>query len=170
LVELSGESVLFLRVRPGEVERALGDLKENPSVKGAEPTLGPYDIVVTAAFPDDVALRTFAAEMEAKEYCEGCAVRPSFRQWVREGAEEKPVNAWTLIHARNTEKTMRALQNVPAVNRVYEIPGEFNMVANLAVDDPAKLMDTLTRDVHRIEGIRRTETLTAIRKPEPPQP
>lgn len=167
-MELPGETVVFLRVRPGNVERALQDLRKHASVRTAEPTLGSYDMVVTGAFRDDGALRAFVREVEAKEYCDGCEARPSFRQWAREGAKDVPLQGWTLIQARNSEAAMKSLQSVAAVNRIYEVPGEFNLVANVAAESPAKLMEALTKGIHRIEGIRRTQTLAGFREPKPP--
>ena len=165
-MELPEETVVFLRVRPGNLDRVLKDLRRNASVRTAEPTLGPFDLVVTGAFRDDVALRNFVKEVEAKEYLDHCEVRPSFRQWTREGAVERPFLGWALIQARNPDAAMKGLQSVAAVNRIYEVPGEFNIVANLSVDDPSKLLETVTREIHKIEGVRRTETLMGFRSAE----
>ncbi len=166
MVGLEGETVVFLKVRPGNIDRALQDLRRNASVRMAQATLGPYDLVVRGSFRDDAALRAFVKEVEGKEYADGCEARPSFRQWAREKEVEMPLVGWTLIHARNPEATMKGLQNIASVGRVYEVPGEFNLVASVHAQDATKLMETLTKEVHKLEGIRRTETLTGIREPE----
>jgi len=61
---------------------------------------------------------------------------------------------------------MRGLQNIAAVSRVYEMPGQFNLIASVQAKDPPALMDTLTKEVHKLEGVRRTETLMGFREPE----
>ncbi len=156
------ESVLLLRLRAGMLERALDDLKKNESVRVAEPTLGPYDVIVTANLKDEASLQAFAKGLQSQEYVAGLELRMPVRQWTREGAADKPLHGWTFIHASNPDAAMKALQAVATVNRVYQLTGEFNVLATLAVDDPTSLVETVTRDVQRIEGVRRTETLTGI--------
>jgi len=166
MVDLEGETVVFLKVRPGNVDRAVKDLRRNESVRMAQATLGPYDVIVRGSFRDDAALRAFVKEVEGKEYADGCEARPSFRQWSREKAIDAPLVGWTLIQARNPESTMKGLQNIAAVSRVYEMPGQFNLIASVQAKDPTALMDTLTKEVHKLEGVRRTETLMGFREPE----
>lgn len=166
MAELTGDSVLLLRVTPGRVEEAIRELKRNPSVREAEPVLGPYDIAVTGAFRDSASLRRFAEEVESKEYCEGCVAYPSYEHWSRERVEEKPARAWTLIRTRDAARAVRELQKVPGVQRILSTVGEFNVVANIAVDEPHEIQSTVLRDIQKISGVRRTETLANLRESE----
>lgn len=167
VIELPGESVLFVRVKPGTAERASKELREHPSVSRVESVLGPYDLVVTGAFKDLASLRTFAEEVEGKEFCEGCTASPSFEEWARPTSRKGEISAWTLIKAANPERAMKALQGIPAVNRIYTTAGEFNVIANVAADKPHELLETLTQQIQKIREVRRTETLAGIPEEEP---
>ncbi len=165
-MELPGESVLFVRVKPGATDRALKELREHPTVSKAEPVLGPYDIVVTGAFKNLDELRKFQEELETKEFCEGCVPNPSFEEWARPEPEKREISAWTLIKAVNPQRTLQELQRIPAVNRVYTTAGEFNVIANVAANKPHDLMDTILKHIQAIKDVRRTETLTGIPEEE----
>lgn len=165
-MELPGESVLFVRVKPGSLDRALTELREHPSVSKAEPVLGPYDVVVTGAFKDIDALHKFAEELEAKEFCEDCRANPSFEGWERPEKKAREISAWTLIKAANPQRTMKELQRVAAVNRIYTTAGEFNVIANVAADKPHELIETLTKEIQKIKDVRRTQTLAGIPEEE----
>ena len=162
MVELSEESVLFLRVKPGRVENALSELQRHSKVKTAEPVLGVYDIAVTGAFRTMAELRKFQAEIEAKEFCEGCAAHPGFENWSRKEEAEEPVNGWTLIQAVDAERAMQELQKVPSVQRIIGTTGEFNVLARIGAEDQNKLQETVIRDIQKVRGIRRTETRPSL--------
>jgi DNA-binding Lrp family transcriptional regulator len=165
-MELPGESLFFLRVKPGEVETAIRELKQYPKVERAEPTLGPYDVVAPVNVRDAEELREFAAEIEAKPFCEGCAVIPSVSTWTREPSMAKAVSAWTLIHATDSKSVAEALRGIETINQVYETMGEFNVIANLAVEELSALRETLIGKIQKIEGVKRTETLTSLESRE----
>ncbi len=164
MVELSEESVVFLRVTPGHVERALEELRKYPHVKEVEAVMGPYDIAVTGAFRNAEELRKFQAEVESKEFCEGCSAHPGFENWRREEAVEEAVNGWTLIRAVDVERAMKELQQVPSVQRIIGTAGEYNLIARIGASDPNKLQETVIRDIQKIQGIRRTETRPTLGK------
>lgn len=158
----SKESVLLLRVRAGNLERAMEELKKNDSVRSAEPILGPYDLIVTVRVKDEATLNGFLNEMKAKEHWEAVEARTARTSWRRDGATDRPIHGWTFIRAERPDGALKALQKVAGVNQVYQMEGDYNLLAKLDVDTPKSLMDTLLRDVRRIEGIRRTETLTGV--------
>jgi DNA-binding Lrp family transcriptional regulator len=165
-MELPGESLFFLRVKPGEVETALKELREHPKVARAETLLGPYDIVAPVNIRDTEELRELASEMESKPFCEGCSVMPSVATWSREPAVRKAVSAWTLIHATDSKSVAEALKDIETINKVYETMGDFNVIANLAVEELSALHETLIKRIQRIEGIKRTETLASLESSE----
>ncbi|MEK6988144.1 MAG: Lrp/AsnC ligand binding domain-containing protein [Candidatus Thermoplasmatota archaeon] len=165
MAELSEESVFFLRVTPGRVEHALEELRRHPHVKEAEAVMGTYDVAVTGAFRSSEELRKFQAELEAKDFCEGCAAHPGFENWRREEAEEEPVNGWTLIRAVDVDRAMKDLQRVPSVQRIIGTTGEYNLIARIGAKDPNALQETVIRDIQKIHGIRRTETRPSLTRP-----
>lgn len=166
MMELPGESLFFVRVKPGEVENALREFRQHPKVSRAETVLGPYDIVATLKVKDTEELRELASEIETKPFCEGCSVIPSIATWSREPAVRKAVSAWTLIHATDAKSVADALKDIETINEVYETMGEFNVIANLAVEELSALRETIVRHIQKIEGIRRTETLAAVERGE----
>lgn len=165
IVELSEESVLFLRVTPGRVENALSELQRHPKVKEAEPVMGAYDIAVTGAFRTVEELRKFQAEIEAKEFCEGSVAHPGFENWRREEEAKEPVNGWTLIRAIDAERAMKELQKVPSVRKIIGTTGEYNVIARVGAKDPNSLQQSVIREIHKVHGVRRTETRPTLTKP-----
>ncbi|MFA5895428.1 MAG: Lrp/AsnC ligand binding domain-containing protein [Thermoplasmata archaeon] len=165
MVDLSEESVVFLRVTPGHVERALAELRQHPKVNEAEAVMGLYDIAVTGAFRNAEELRKFQGEIESKDFCEGCAAHPGFENWRREEKpREEPVNGWTLIRAVDVDRAMKDLQRVPSVQRIIGTTGEYNLIARIGAKDPNALQETVIRDIQKIHGVRRTETRTSLAK------
>lgn len=164
MVDLSEESVVFLRVTPGHVERALSDLRRNPKVKEAEAVMGTYDIAVTGAFRSSEDLGRFQAEIEAKDFCESYSAHPGFENWRREEEAEEPVAGWTLIRAVDAERAMKELQKVPSVQRLIGTTGEYNLIARIGAKDPSALQETVIRDIQKVHGVRRTETRPSLSK------
>jgi len=163
---LSEESLVFMRVRPGHVERALGQLRKNPKVKEAEAVLGAYDIAIAASVRNAEELRKLQAELEAQDYCEGSSAHPGFESWRRTPpAGDTPVNGWTLIRAVDAERAMRELQKLPAVKRIIGTAGEYNLIARIGAKDTDELQRTVLRDIQRVEGVRRTETRAVLKTP-----
>lgn len=164
MVDLSEESVLFLRVTPGRVESALSELQRHPKVKTAEPVMGAYDLAVTGAFRTMEELRKFQSEIEAKEFCEGCAAHPGFENWHRKEEAEEPVNGWTLIRAVDAERAMEELQKVPSVQRIIGTTGEYNVLARIGAKDSNALQQSVIREIQTVHGVRRTETRPSLSK------
>lgn len=165
MVDLSEESVVFLRVTPGHVERALAELRQHPKVNEAEAVMGLYDIAVSGAFRNAEELRKFQSEIESKDFCEGCAAHPGFENWRREEKpREEPVNGWTLIRAVDVDRAMKELQRVPSVERIIGTTGEYNLIARIGAKDPNALQETVIREIQKVHGVRRTETRTSLAK------
>ncbi len=163
-MEVPGESLFFLRIKPGEVENAIKTLKEHPKVTRAEALLGPYDMVAPVDVRSTDELRELASELEGKPFCESCSVLPSLSTWMREPAVTKPISAWSLIHATDSKSVAEALKGIETINRVYETMGEFNVIANMAVEELGALRETLIGRIQKIKGVRRTETLASLER------
>ncbi len=161
---MSEESVVFLRVTPGHVERALTELRRNPKVKEAEAVMGIYDVAVTGAFRNSQELRKFQAEIEAQDFCEESSAHPGFEHWHRKEEAEEPVSGWTLIRATDAERAMRELQQVPSVQRIIGTSGEYNLIARIGARDPNALQETVIRDIQKVHGVKRTETRPSLTK------
>ncbi len=154
--------MLFLRVTPGKVESALSELQRHPKVKAAEPVMGLYDIAVTGAFATMDELRKFQSEIEAKEFCEGCAAHPGFENWRRKEEAEEPVSGWTLIRAVDAERAMEELRKVPSVQKIIGTTGEYNVIARVGAKDPNALQQSVIREIQKVHGVRRTETRPSL--------
>ncbi len=163
-MELPGESLFFLRIKPGEVETASKELRKHPKVSRAETLLGPYDIVAPVNVRNTEELRNLASEMEAKPFCEGCSIIPSISTWTREPAVTRALSAWSLIHATDSKGVAEALKAIENINAVYETTGDFNVIANMAVEELGALHDTLVGQIQKIKGVRRTETLASLER------
>lgn len=164
MVDLSEESLIFLRVTPGRIENALNELERHPKVKTVEPVLGAYDIAVTGAFRNLEELRKFQSEIDGKEFTEDCASFPAFENWHRTEERQEPVESWTLIRAMDAERAMQELQRVPSVQQIIGTAGEYNLIARVGAKDPKSLQQTVTREIQKVHGVRRTETRPALPK------
>ena len=158
MTDLSEESVVFLRVKPGHVEHALTELRRNSSVREAEAVMGRYDVAVTGAFRSSEDLRRFQTEIEGKDFCEASSAHPAFENWRREGKAEEPASGWTLIRAIDAERAMKDLQKVSSVQRVIGTAGEYNLIVRIGAKDTNALQQAVIRDIQKIPGVRRTET------------
>ncbi|HKZ48171.1 MAG TPA: Lrp/AsnC ligand binding domain-containing protein [Thermoplasmata archaeon] len=158
-----GQGVLFVRVRPGNLEKAMREITKNKDVERAEPLFGRYDLVVTGAFKDLEGLQRFSEEIRSKEFCESCAAHPTFDQWTREERTEMPWNAWTLVKAQNLEAVRTKLRQIAAVNRVYSTAGEHELIVRLSAERPEALQEAVLKQLQKVEGVRRTETLPTLR-------
>lgn len=155
--------MVFLRVRAGNVDRALKELRKEPTVRQAEPILGRYDIAVSGAFRGLEELQRFTQEVESKEYCEGCVAYPGIEEWKKERPEERRLMALTFIRTSDAQRAKEELRRIPEVQSVLTTTGPFNVVASIAVDDVAKLQETVLHQIQTIQGVRRTETLPGAR-------
>ncbi len=56
-----------------------------------------------------------------------------------------------------------ALADVPGISEVYSVAGRFDLVAILRVRHSEDMANLVTREVVKVPGILKTETLTAFR-------
>lgn len=165
MTELGEESVVFARIRPGQIDRTLTELRRNPKVRIAEPVMGTYDLAISGAFKSTEELGKFQVELEEKESCEGSATHPGFSTWTREGkAPEKEYVGWTLIHAKDPERAMKELQKIPSVSRLIGTAGEYNLIARLSAGNPNELQQVVLQSIQKVPGVKRTETRAGIKQ------
>ena len=75
------------------------------------------------------------------------------------------VTAIVLVRAdvARIPETAEAIAQIPQVSEVYSVTGEFDLVAIVRVRTHDALADVVTREIVKVEGIVRTETLVAFR-------
>jgi Lrp/AsnC ligand binding domain len=166
MTELSDESVIFARVKPGQIERTLMELKRNSKVRIAEPVMGTYDLAISGAFKSPEDLRKFQTELDENESLEGSMAYPGFGTWSREGKmPEQEFVGWTLIRATDPDSAMKELQKIPSVNRLISTAGEYNLIARLSARNPSELQEVVLQNIQKVPGIRRTETRSGLKQP-----
>jgi DNA-binding Lrp family transcriptional regulator len=60
-------------------------------------------------------------------------------------------------------ETAEALADVPGVAEVYSVAGEYDLVAIVRVKEQEQLADVVTKNLLRMPGIARTNTLIAFK-------
>ena len=55
------------------------------------------------------------------------------------------------------------LAGLPGISEVYSVAGRFDLVAIIRVRHSEDMANLVTREVVKVQGIRKTETLTAFR-------
>lgn len=160
MTNLSGSSVVLLKVFPDQLENAYREISRMTNVTKVWPILGSYDLLVYAGFPSYEGLRDFVGELRSKPYCQGCKVHPNFWDWEREGVKDTPVTGWVFIDTSDFNSTFEGLKRITNVNRVISTTGDYNMIASIGVDEFSQYGNVLRKDVLNTPGIRKTETYT----------
>jgi DNA-binding Lrp family transcriptional regulator len=163
VIDLKEESVVFVRVSAGNLDNAIREIKRNKNVTGTEAILGPHDLVVTGAFKSFDTLRKFTEDLDTQDFCEESIAYPAYDEWEREGKEEHPWSAWTLVKTRDAEATKNELKRIGAVNKLYLTTGAYGLIARLSVENPEQLHETVLQELQKVEGVLRTETFPTIR-------
>jgi len=159
MAELYGNSVLFLKVRPGSLEEAARELRENREVSDVQRLLGPWDLIVSGTFSDYESLRKFAEKIDSKSYCERYSFYPNFKEWTRETPPETPTTGWAMIRTSNVDRLFEDLQKAKEVHWLMSTSGEYNVIAKIGTDKLNELSSFLITRVHKVPGVKSTETL-----------
>ncbi|MFQ6127543.1 MAG: Lrp/AsnC ligand binding domain-containing protein [Thermoplasmata archaeon] len=159
MAELYGNSVLFLKIRPGALEEATRELRGSTEVKDVQKLLGPWDLVVSGSFSEYESLRKFAERIDSKPYCERCTTYPNFREWTREAPPETPTTGWAMISTSNVDQLFDDLQRAEEVHWLMSTSGEYNVIAKIGTDKLNELANFLITRVHKVPGVKGTETL-----------
>jgi DNA-binding Lrp family transcriptional regulator len=72
------------------------------------------------------------------------------------------VSAVILLVAEKS-KVAEALVDLPGITEVYSVAGQYDLVAIVRVKDNEAIADAVTRQMLKIGGILRSETLLAFR-------
>ncbi len=160
MTNLSGNSVVLLKVLPDQLEKASREIARMPKVTNVWPVLGSYDLLVTAGFPDYEGLRDFVGSLRSKPYCWECKVHPNFWDWEREEAKNSPLKGWVFIDTTDFKSTFEGLKKIVNVNHVMSTSGDYNLIANICVEEFREYGNILRKNVLTIPGVRNTETYT----------
>jgi DNA-binding Lrp family transcriptional regulator len=160
MTNLSGRSVVLVRVLPDQFEEASREIEKMPNVERVWPVLGSYDLLVTAGFPDYISLRDFVGSLRSRPFVSDCKVHPNFWNWEREGVPETPVTGWVFIDTTDFNSTLEGLKRISNVNHVISTTGDYNLIANLGVEEFREYGTILRKNVLTIPGVRNTETYT----------
>ncbi|MFQ5910068.1 MAG: Lrp/AsnC ligand binding domain-containing protein [Thermoplasmata archaeon] len=160
--QLKGESLLLVKVKPGEVHKAVRDLRRNEEITEVNAVLGPYDIVASGSFEDHRSLRNFAELVESKPFCQSCNARPALEFWERETENPSQGLGWTLIKSSNPSGTLKELRKLENIRKLIWTAGEYNIIANFSVGSQHEWNSTVFKRIQSATGIRDTLTLPSL--------
>ena len=162
--ELSGQSVIFVKVAPGYVERTLTTLRGKPNVASAEAVLGRHDIVVAGNFRDSDALRGFQSEVQLLDHVRSFRSYPALWNWKQSQTNGHPISAYVLIRTTNPKQAISELEKLPMVQAIIGTSGDSDIVARIGANSNEDLRQTIVNKVQTMSGVLSTETLLAFPK------
>jgi len=112
------------------------------------------------------------ASMAGKLGVSEATIRRRVRRLVEEGyiqaftiEEGRGIKAIILINTRPSvsgPETARSLSRIDGVKRVYEVSGQYDLIAVIFADTTERLDDIL-EEIRRVEGVERTYTCIVLR-------
>ncbi len=157
---LSGKSIVLLKVLPEQLENASNEISRMPNVTNVWPVLGSYDLLVSAGFSDYEGLRDLVGRLRSEDYCQECKAHPNFMDWEREGSRDAPLKGWVFIDTTDFKSTLEGLKKIDSVHWIISTSGDYNLIASIGVDGLQEYGDIIRKNVLTIPGIRKTETDT----------
>ena len=161
---LSGTSVIFVKVAPGNVERTLTTLRGKPNVASAEGVLGRHDIAVAGNFRDSDALRGFQSEVQLLDHVRGFRSYPALWNWTSKTANGHPISAYVLIRTSNPKQAISELEKLPMIQTIIGTTGDSDIVVRIGADTNEDLRQTVVNKVQNLPGVLATETFLAFPK------
>jgi len=162
--ELSGTSVIFVKVAPGYVERTLTTLRGKPGVASAEAVFGRHDIAVAGNFRDSDALRGFQSEVQLLDHVRDFRSYPALWNWTQKKTNGHPISAYVLIRTSNPKQAIVELEKLPMIQAIIGTTGDSDIVARIYADTNEDLRQTIVNKVQSMPGVLSTETLLAFPK------
>lgn len=157
------EALLFIRAKSVRVEDLFRALATDPRVRHAAITTGAYDLVVLAEDFSRAAIEGWAKSLKSLSGVEGVDVQAVHERWTNPQAEEKPVEAWSVIETRSREITFKDLKRLGGVHEIFAA-GETNVLARFSANTLDEVRETLLERVGRAEGVERTSTLLSTKR------
>jgi hypothetical protein len=163
--ELSGTSVIFVKVAPGYVDRTLTTLRGKPNVAKAEAVMGRDDIAVAGNFRDSGDLRKFQSVVQLLDHVQGFRSYPGLQNWTpKKMTDGHAMYAYVLIRSTNPQKAISELEQLPGVQEIIGTTGDSDIVARIGAADNEDLRQTIVDKVQGMSGVLSTETLLAFPK------
>jgi hypothetical protein len=162
MTQLKGDSILLLRVKPGEMNRAVRDLERSEEITEVDTVLGCYDIIASGAVEDSRRLSDFIENVESTPFFKSCYARPSHETWKRRNGGRSTMHGWVLIRSGSPSATVRDLKKLPNVQKVVLTSGDFNIVANFSVRGYDDWSRTVYEEIHKAAGVRDVITLPRL--------
>ncbi len=157
--ELNGESIIFLKVAPGYVERTLKTIREQPHVSKAEVVLGRHDVAVSGSFKDTDELQKFQSQVQMMDSVRGFRAYPGLQNWKSQEKDGHTASAYILIRSSEPERVTSELKKLPGIEKVTGTTGDLDVIARIGAHDRNDLLETIVKQVNGLAGVRSTETL-----------
>ncbi len=157
--DLNGESIILLKVMPGQVERTLKTIREQPHVTKAEAVLGRHDVAVAASFKTTDELQQFAARVQGMDSVRGFRSYPGLQNWKSSEKNGHPASAYLLIRSSDPARATSELSKLAGVESVIGTTGDLDVIARIGAESQTSLVSTIVKQVHSVPGVKYTETL-----------
>ena len=157
--DLNGESLIFLKVTPGHVERTLKTIREQPHVTKAEAVLGRHDLAVAASFKTTDELQQFAARVQAMDNIRGFRSYPGLQNWKSSEKNGYPASAYILIRSADPARATSELSKLAGVEAVIGTTGDLDVIARVGAESQDRMFSTIVKQVNSVPGVKSTETL-----------
>lgn len=157
--DLNGESLIFLKVMPGQVERTLKTIREQPHVTKAEAVLGRHDVAVAASFQTTGELQQFAARVQAMDSVRGFRSYPGLQNWKTSEKNGYPASAYILIRSSDPARATTELSKLTGVESIIGTTGDLDIIARIGAENRDAMFSTIVKQVHSVPGVKSTETL-----------
>jgi DNA-binding Lrp family transcriptional regulator len=162
--ELSGQSVIFVKVAPGYVEKTLTTLRGKPNVASAVGVLGRHDIAVAGNFRDSDALRGFQSEVQLLDHVRSFRSYPALWNWTPKATNGHAISAYVLIRSSNPKQAISELEKLPMIQGIIGTTGDSDIVVRIGADSNEDLRQIVVNQVQTMPGVLSTETLLAFPK------
>lgn len=157
--DLNGESLIFLKVTPGQVERTLKTIREQPHVTKAEAVLGRHDVAVAASFKTTDELQQFAARVQAMDSVRGFRSYPGLQNWKSSEKNGYPASAYLLIRSSDPARATSELSKIAGVESVIGTTGDLDIIARIGAESQTSMVSTILKQANSVPGVKSTETL-----------
>ena len=157
--ELNGESIIFLKVAPGYVERTLKTIREQPHVTKAEVVLGRHDVAISGSFKTMDELQKFASHAQGMESVRGFRAYPGLQNWTSTEKNGYAAHAYLLIRSADPARATSELSKLAGVESVIGTTGDLDVIARIGAESRDEMFSTILKQVNSVPGVKSTETL-----------
>lgn len=157
--DLNGDSIIFLKVAPGDVERTLKTIREQPHVSKAEAVLGRHDVAVAGSFKTTDELQQFTARVQAMDSVRGFRAYPGLQNWKTPEKKSHTASAYVLIRSSDPARATSELRKLAGVETVTGTTGDLDVIARIGTENRDSMFSTILKQVQGVPGVKSTETL-----------